>query len=229
MSSFFGPARKRIRDWGWRRAAYWQLMHGLKKLLGLHVHYVSVEGVSRSRPKPEVPPGYDTRLGGKEDFVPFIDKVPSLDAEFVEQAFARGDECTFTMFEGELVAFCFSSRGRTRVTEQLDCLVPSGFRYGYKDWTHENHRRRNLSKMDKFLRNAFCERPSHERRIVYIETHNYASLLHGYRHPRERDIRMGLVGWIDLFGRQIPFSSGRAKWLGFEFVRREDDRPRQYV
>lgn len=65
--------------------------------------------------------------------------------------------------------------------------------------------------------------------ISMAETHNYPSLLHGYRHPRLRGLRMGFCGWITVFGRQIPFNSRRARWIGFEFVRREDHRRRQYV
>ncbi len=40
---------------------------------------------------------------------------------------------------------------------------------------------------------------------------------------------MGLCGWITLFGRQIPFNTRRAKWIGFELVRKEDHRRRQYI
>jgi hypothetical protein len=40
---------------------------------------------------------------------------------------------------------------------------------------------------------------------------------------------MGFCGWITIFGRQIPFTSRRARWVGFELVRNDDNRRRQYV
>jgi hypothetical protein len=71
--------------------------------------------------------------------------------------------------------------------------------------------------------------PQGFRMISYPETHNYPSLLHGSRHPGLRSPRMGFCGWITVFGQQIPFNSRRARWIRIEFVRREDQRCRQYV
>ena len=123
----------------------------------------------------------------------------------------------------------FTTRSRARVSEQLDVLIPPGFRYGYKAWTHEDHRRRHLSKMRGHFHFTTVPRPYEERGIWYVETHNYMSLLHSYVHPRQRAMRMGYCGWLTLFGRQIPFNTRAAKWIGFEFVRRSDDGRRQYI
>jgi hypothetical protein len=178
---------------------------------------------------PAVPPGYVTRLGCKADFVPHIGRVAHLDAEFVERAFAHGDECSLTLYGDELVGFTFCSRSRARVTPQLDVLVPKGFRYVYKEWTHPAHRRRNLARMGSWVRNFQARRPFAERSISYVETHNYASLLHAPRNPSEHAIHMGYVGWFTWFGRQIPFNSRKAKWVGLEFVRKDDHRKRQTI
>jgi hypothetical protein len=107
--------------------------------------------------------------------------------------------------------------------------VPAGFRYGYKGWTHPDHRRQNLSRMRGFVRRSCVAKDHQVRTISYIETHNYASLLHSYRSPTLRSIRMGFAGWITLFGRKIPFNSRHARWVGFEFVRKHDPGRRQYV
>jgi hypothetical protein len=115
------------------------------------------------------------------------------------------------------------------VTEQLEVLVPDGFRYGYKGWTHPDHRRRNLSQKGTWVKKTQAGRPFGERGIWYIETHNYASLLRGYRNPRVRHINMGVVGWFTLFGRQIPFATRTAKWIGFHFSRRGQQPRRQYI
>ncbi len=223
--------RQRQRDWGLRRALYWECMHFLG-YFGLHVHYVTI-GSDLKRPheneRPIVPDGYKTRVVGLEDLLPFVETVPGLDPEFLREAFARGDECAANFHEDELVGFGFVCRSRTRASDQLDVLIPKGFRYNYKDWTHDDHRRRNLSSMRGHVRFTTLPRPYEERSISFVETHNYASLLHAYVHPRERRIRLGFFGWLTVFGRQIPFNSRTAKWVGLELVRRDDDGRRQYV
>ena len=222
----------RVRDWGVRRALYFQLMNPLRNYLGFAIHYVGIESIhldSSESECPDVPVGYDTRLAGLTDMLPYAGRVSDLSKELLEQRFEQGDECVANFFGAELVGFSFISRVRTRATDQLDAIVPAGFRYSYKSWTHEDHRRKNLGRMRTHVRVCTAQRPFQERSIWYVETHNYASLLHSYAHPRKRAISMGFVGWFTLFGRQIPFSTRRAKWVGFELRRREDTTARQYV
>jgi hypothetical protein len=223
--------RKRKADWGWRRALYWELMNLLFKL-GIHVHYVNVGADLREivgEEEPKVAPEYQTRVASLHDLLPHLGSVPKLSREFLDTAFGRGDVCVANFHNGTLVGFSFSSYVRARVSEQLDVLVPNGFRYGYKAWTHPDHRRQNLSRMRGFVRRRSIRADHSQRTISYIETHNYASLLHSYRSPRLRALRMGFCGWVTIFGRQVPFNSRRAKWVGFEFVRNEDTGKRQYV
>ena len=199
--------------------------------LGVHIHYVRI-GSGRKRAdddvEPKVPSGYETRVVGFGDLLPYVDSVPNLSVEFLATAFESGDECVANFYRGALVGFGFNSRTRTNVTDQLDVLIPEGFRYGYKAWTHADHRRHNLGRMRGYVKRQQLVRPYSERNISYVETHNYASLLRRYRHPRERALAMGFVGWVTFFGRQFPFSSRRAKWVGFEFVRRDDLGVRQW-
>lgn len=225
--------RGRIRDWGWQRAIFWQIMHTLKEYFGITLSYVRV-GADRTDLRdpnpPEMPPGYDVFVATKEDFEPFVGKVEFLDREFVDNAFANGDEASIALYDGELVGYSFATRVKARVTSQLELHVPKNFRYGYKAWTHEDHRRRNVSRMMSHVR-IFNNpmRRWEERGIWIVFVHNYPSLLHSYRHPSERSIRMGYVGWITLFGRQIPFNTRKAKWIGLELRRQGDERVRQYL
>jgi len=179
---------------------------------------------------PQVPPGYETRLGKREDFLPYVDKLTTdLTEAFINTAFANNDESHVTFYQGELVAFSFNSRVAAPVTEQLEVIVPDGFRYGYKSWTHTDHRRNNLWRMGGWFKQNFAGRPFAERSISYIETHNYASLLHSYRHPNLRLLHMGLVGCFTTFGKQYPFATRRAKWIGFQFQRKDKQYRRQYI
>jgi len=220
------------REWGAARSGYWLVMRFLARYLGIHVHYVAVGAdridLSESTP-PSTPREYDTRLVGKADLLPYAGRVPGITVDILEQAFEFGDECSASFYEGQLVAYGFIKRSRVIVTQQLDALVPEGFRYGYKAWTHPQHTQRGLARLGAYLRHEGPHIRFEERSVSYIETHNYASLLHSYLPPNKRFIRMGLVGWITLWGRQFPFNSRRAKWLGFEFVRKEDSGSRHYL
>ncbi|MEM9621522.1 MAG: hypothetical protein AAF993_07740 [Pseudomonadota bacterium] len=222
--------RGRLHNWGWRRAIYWEIMNVLARYLGFHIHYVMV---SSDRPdlrpqKPVIPEGYESRLAEYADFLPFVGH-PELSQEFLDAALANQDEAHLTVFEGELVGFSFNTRVSAPVTDQLEVVVPEGFRYGYKSWTHKDHRQKNLSRMGAWLKQNFAGRPFDERGIFYIETHNYASLLHGYRRPSNRSLKMGLAGWVTVFGRQIPFASRRARWIGFHFQRMDKTYRRYYI
>ncbi len=231
FSAWLASIRNRCDEWGLRRSLYWYLMNRLAKL-GIRLHYVRVGSDMRGilgEEMPDVPVGYETRVVGLAKLLPFVDVVQDLDREFLEAAFARGDTCTANFYNGDLVGYSFSTRARARATKQLDVLVPEGFRYGYKSWTHADHRRHQLARMRGFVRRRDLKPPHEERSISYIETHNYPSLLHSYRHPRERSLAMGFCGWLTLFGRQFPYNSRHAKWVGFEMVRKGDDGQRQYV
>jgi len=207
-------------------------MHLLKTLLGFRIHYLNIGNDIYDvlyANLPEFTDEYPTRILRPEELLPYLESVPELNSEALQRAIVNKDDCTANFFNGALVGFSFESRARTIVTEQIDLLVPDGYRYGYKGWTHPDHRRANL---EKFRSRATIEQrdyPHHERPIWYIETHNYASLLHGYKPPRERDLRVGIIGWYSFFGKQIPFNSRNAKRYGIEMVRREDSKKRQYV
>jgi hypothetical protein len=195
----------------------------------VRVHYVTVRNEMRHRPRPETPPGYDTRFVGRDEMLPYAGRVPGIERDFLDTAFARGDLCMANFGGDELLGFAFVSLSRARASPQLDVLVPRGFLYVYKGWTHPEHRRAQLAAARVYLRQQYMQANDAQWSISYVETHNYISLLRGYRHPRERGLRMGFCGWITVFGRQIPFNSRRARWVGFELVRRDDDGRRQYV
>lgn len=229
-SRFDGFATRK-RDWGMRRAIYWQVMHTLVRTIGLRLHRIEVSAERRDLwdpNPPEVPAGYTTKICTKADLQPFVDTVPDFPPQFFKAAFDRGDDCSASFYEGKLVAFTFNSRSRTLANDQIDVLIPEGFRYGYKTWTHQDHRRRNLSRMLGYVLQQGANRPYEERGIWIVETHNFASRLHTYRHPRNRSILVGYGGWFSFFGRHIPFNSRGAKWIGLEFVRKSDNRVRYY-
>jgi GNAT superfamily N-acetyltransferase len=223
--------RERRASWGLRRALYWQLMQ-LARKLGFRLYYVRVEAnVHRlfGESAPALPPEFDTRIDRPSDLLPWAGRVADLDETFLAAAQARGDLCVTNYHDGELVGFAFITHSRAPVSAQLDVLVPKGFQYVYKGWTHPDYRRTNLGKARMYLRHGLLLADPTLRGISYVETHNYPSLLHGYRPPIERSLHLGFCGSLTLFGRERPFNTRRARWIGFELVRRSDPGKRQYV
>ena len=223
-------------QWGYKRAIHWQYMHAFELFIGLRIHYLFVGTEIQDTWEanlPETVPGYDVRRVYLADLLPFTNSTggtkPVLEKEFLEKAFERGDECIAAFYAGQLVSFGFTSRARFPVSDQLEMIIPEGFRCSYKGWTHPEHRGRNLSKCRSKVNLEECPRPYQELSFWYTETHNYASLLHKYRPPRERNLIIGLVGWFSWFGRQIPFNSRQAKRLGIEIIYKHDPGKRQCI
>lgn len=221
--------REKRGEWGLRRTLFWYAMHLVdNRYLGMHLAYVLV-GSDRRAPQEmeqiETPPGYVHRANvPKELLLPFVGVEHDLEQAKLDRAYDNGDTCVATFHGEQLVGYGFSSRTRAVVTKQIDLLVPRGFVYGYKGWTHPQHRRMRLTRSRELYRQMNNQHPYLERSLFYIAVHNYASLMRGYRHPRERPIRMGFAGYFSLFGRQYPFNSRRARWIGFRFARRDDEK-----
>jgi len=218
--------RQRRADWGTLRTLHWYVMTLLARF-GVRLSYVFVGSPLANREYIALPEGYVNRVVSLAELAPFVDRVSGLDAEFYALAQQHGDLCIGSFYCGELVGYSFLSESRSRVNEQLDVIVPTGFSYSYKSWTDPQHRRAHLSSGRLYLSNmAFTDR---KRAFYYVETHNYASLLRSYRPPRERRLHFGYIGWVSWFGRQIPFASRRARWLGVEFVPRGAAHVRYYA
>ena len=230
MSRFRG-FRERRDQWGLKRALHWQFMNFLARCFGLRLSYLLLSSGSGRWDRMEascVPYGYDVRMVTLKDLLPFVDPVSDLTVDFLETSFSSGDACVASFMEGELVGFSFRAGTRASLSNQLDILIPKGFHYTYKTWIHHDHRRRNLSQAQGYVRHRSLPTDYGSRGIWFVETHNYPSLLHGYRHPRERAISMGFLGWISLWGKEFPFTSRTARWLGVEVVRKGDFRARYY-
>ncbi len=209
--------RDQARLWGWGRLLYWVLMTVVSKL-GLRVHRVAANPLNPERPPVVLAEGYTTRYVEFDELARYVDSNEGLDDDFISMAGGRGDRCIGNFYHGELVGYAFYATERARVTPQLDVLVPKGFRYGYKGWTHPDHRRKKLNKA-----RAQLNWPNPGIPIWYIETHNFQSLLTTFRYPAERPVRMGYIGWFTIAGREFPFSTRVARRVGLRLVRREHD------
>lgn len=207
-------------------------MHTLARFLGLRISYLflgSGSGRWSRMAPPVVPEGYDVKMVDLEDLLPYVNSVPDLTETFLQTAFRRGDVCVASFCGSELAGFSFRSTSRASLTDQLDITVPPGFTYTYKTWISADHRQRNLSQIQGYVRHHAIPKDHGARGIWFVETHNYPSLLHSYRYPSDRALIMGFIGWITIFGYQLPITTRRARWLGVDAVRSGQDSQRSYV
>ncbi|MEM7099928.1 MAG: hypothetical protein AAF541_16795 [Pseudomonadota bacterium] len=225
--------RQTRHDWGKHRYFLAALMRTLRRAIGLRFNYVFV---GSDRPdfldanQGALAQGYTSQLCTKSDLVDHASPDNMLTEAFLAEVNWEIHDCAAAFCEGKLVAYKFAARKRVRLTEQLDVIVPTGFRTTYKAWTHPDHRQNNLSYHLSHVLHKHCHaKKFRERTIFYIESTNYASLLHGYLDPRQASLRMGYFGWISVFGRQIPFNSRWAKRIGYYALRKDDTRTRYYA
>jgi len=214
----------RNRDWGLARVTYARVMRVLHWLFGFRLNAIYVGAARPDTLRPDraaIPEGYTSRICSREAFLPDLLAQNYVSEELLDREFGNDDVAVGAYYQGKLVAYQFITRQRVRLTEQLDAIVPAGFRTSYRGWTHPDHRRKNLSYNLGYTLQKYCwEIDFNERVIWYIESHNFASRLHHYRNPREWSLIMGYFGWFRFFGKQIPFNSRWATRIGFIAVRK---------
>jgi hypothetical protein len=211
--------KERLKDWGPLRTLYWYFMTLVQRISGLRLHHVFLHAGLPGRVPIPLEPGYVHEDVSPVALIPHIGDAEELsqelDPEFLESSCDNGDVCIASFLGNKLVGFDFSSTTRAPVTSQLELVVPPGFYYSYKSWTHPDHRRKKLAagRIEILRRRDMMA-------VYYVETHNYPSLLRPYRYPSARRIHMGYAGWIEVLGREYPFATRKAKWLGFEFIKK---------
>jgi hypothetical protein len=122
-------------------------------------------------------PGFTGRFATEEDLAPYAsDPEMDLPADFVAEAFARGDRC-YALFAGaELAAYGWYARLPTRIDEHFLLHFDSSYTYMYKGYTGRAHRGKRLHAvgMCRALR-AFTDE-GHRGLVSYVLANNFASL-----------------------------------------------------
>ena len=211
--------------WGWRRLIAFYFFTLLERWLGLHVYRLWVGGGMvttwhEQLPK-KVPDEYPTRRLEPQDLIPYACEENKLTLAFLTDAQARGDSATVVFHEDSIVSYAFRSDSRTPFEHGLELLIPPGFSYAYKSWTHPDHRRRGLTKYRSKVDWDYQRVNGGPRRGVwYIKFHNYPSLLTDvYEPPHQRPIYVGLLFVLKIFKRTVYFNSRHVKWFGSVLVR----------
>ena len=214
----------RIENWGYGRTLHWALMRLMNRLTGLRIHYVLVTMNPDEREPTPMPDGYTARIISIADLRPHAVDNEELDAEFLDLAEERGDVCFANFCGDELVGFSFETLERARATMQLDVLIPQGFSYGYKGWTHPDHRLKGLNLIRGDVSRERSNRPPS---VFYIETTNYASLLRRYRSPSQSPTASGLLRLVFPVRQRDPLYHAQSAldWAGARAHGRDAEAP----
>lgn len=221
-------------EWGLPRMFAFYVFTLLEKWFGFHVYRVWVSsglfGAKLDQLPQAIPEAYPTRRVEPRDLIPYVSAENKLSEAFLKGAQARGDVATVVFHKEKIVSYGFESHTRTPFEHGLELIVPPGFRYGYKSWTHSDFRRKGLTKLISKVK--WDERRAQgrlKRRIWYIKFHNYPSLLTDvYEPPHQRPIHVGTLVVLKIIGRTLCFNSRRAKWFGSVLVRKSQPAYRTY-
>jgi len=154
-------------------------------------------------------------LAARDDLYRAVAEMPDqLDADFVESALARGDICAAAFDDSRIVSFQWASFTTARVNDRLSVKFTEPFRYGYKGFTDPAYRGRRIAREVMLFCDSECLARGYTHTIVYVETHNYASIANL---DRLGNRCIGYTGYFKVGRRYFPFRTPGAKRCGFRF------------
>ena len=157
------------------------------------------------------------RLANRQELIQAIKEIPDyLTQEFVESAMARGDICAAAFSDSKIIAFHWASFTTAKVNDHLWVEFDTPYRYGYNAYTRPEYRGRRIAQRVMRFVDSECLKHGYTHTIVYVETHNYASLANLERLGNRC---VGYAGYFRLFGKFFPFRSPGAKARSFRFYR----------
>jgi hypothetical protein len=150
------------------------------------------------------------------------DPALRLSTEFIAGAKARDDVCIGAFHGDRLVAYRWYAVSGTAPCDDPLYIRNTGHRqtYGYKMFTHPQHRGRRLQLYTMIYGDAQMLRRGFTHATLYVATHNFASRRGLSRVPSQRLV--GLVACVRLFGRYFIASSPGLERYGFELAERID-------
>ena len=157
------------------------------------------------------------RLANRQELIQATKEIPDyLTQEFVESAMARGDICAAVFSDSKIIAFNWASFTTTKVNDHLWVEFGTSHRYGYNAYTRPEYRGRRIMRSVMRFLDSECLKRGYTHTIVYVETHNYASLANLARLGNRC---VGYAGYFRLFGKYFLFRSPGSKARSFRFYR----------
>ncbi len=205
----------RVERWGWRRVVLAALYQRMLRLTGLHLFVINSRPLDVAMPMPELPANHQVRrLQPVDDDPAVANPALGLNAEFLQQARARGDICIGYFDQGELVSYFWCGFNRVPADPGIAVKVPPRYSYAYKAMTLASHRGRHLQQILTAANDKLLCQEGYTHNIEYIDVANFpqrrASARYGNR-------TIGLAAYIERDqGHWIVHSPG-VKKVGFAF------------
>ena len=207
--------REGIRRWGLLRTLFARVTLLLQRFAGLNVHWVLARKLVRPRAGSHLPDGIAVRVIRREELLKAArDPELGMGSEFVRGALARGDTA-FGAFDGDsLVCYSWHAFAPAPHVDGVWVRFDPPYQYVYNAFTRASYRgRRILAAVARYSDRYLLDR-GHVAQIACTGIYNFSSLaaqkITGSR-------RIGLAGYVKLFGFFIPFRTPAVKRSGFAF------------
>ncbi len=200
---------------GWPASIFMRLMWRLQYHLGIHVCLVRTRRLRSDAPDTKLPPEISLALIDRDALLRASeDPVLSMTHEFVETALERGD-VVFGAFDGDrVVAYMWRTFTAAPHTDGLWVRVSKPYRYGYKAFTHPDYRGQRLNAAISFFSDAYFLARGYTYDIGFVDVHNMSSIA---TRKYKGNVAIGYAGYLNWFGRCLPYRTPRVKRSGFEF------------
>ncbi len=210
----FVNLRRDVKGWGWKRSLLIRFISMLRRYAGLHIYRINVRPLGSPSSEPSLPSGITVRI------VPPLELLKAarepdldLDLDFVRDALARGD-MAFGAFEGDrLVGYTWRTFTAAPDRDGLWARVSHPYQYSFKAFTRPSHRRKRIHVAITSFADAYLLRRGYAFEVGYLEIDNFASIgLADFMGRR----KIGYAGYVNWFGRSIPFRTPAVKKIGAE-------------
>lgn len=209
--------KQRIKSWGFWRALYAWLMVRYRHRFMLS--WVVLRDVQKAPRPSALGSSRQVRVATLEELITAAaDSRSNLDAQWVREAYARGELC-YAVFEGErILSYTWRAFRPTPHEKGLQVRFDPNYVYGYYAYTHPLHRRQGLQNAVDYYSDHWLKELGYNWGLGFIETYNWASFI---AQEKRGARKIGYAGYLTLFGKVFTFRSPGAKKYGFGFFRAE--------
>lgn len=217
-SPILDAAFRMLKRWGFLKTSYFYSGRFLEKYLGLDGSLCLIftsplpydEDDECDAPNP-------SRLLTPEEVLEFSMSDPALDMSpaLVKKALERGDFCTGTFVNGQLISYAWRAFGATPHSRGIWVNIGPNACYNYKAFTLPEFRGQHIAERRKYCSNELFRSRGIVERQSFIASTNFSSLARTTRDSNSKHV--GYAGYIQLFGKLFFFRSPGVKQMGFEF------------
>jgi hypothetical protein len=211
--------RLEVRRWGLTRTIFSHIMRRVSRYLGIHVYVVRGTEMKAEPKYPLIPSNISLRVIPADE-VPEVTENPALmlGREFVQGALNRGD-LLIGAFDGpRLVSYVWRTFTAAPHTDKLMVMVNKPYCYAYNSFTLPDYRGQRIAPAVHILSDVEMFKRGYSDRAGFVDIANSASLAMG-KHMGTAAI--GYAGYLEWFGRLIPFRTPAIKSIGFKFFERD--------